>query len=158
MPRIEDTNPARSGAWEKLFHIWAQDGNGKKYQISPPRSAAFVKSLMELILRHGLQQDGLTFWIERAGGKGGDKEDIPGYTDKGDLRLQALAVSKQPEPDRRGVVDPGLRACAGVRRPVTAEQIEKQIIDDFKKWTVFGLFMILGGFLVLLIHLVFLAM
>ena len=156
MPKPIDAHPASPGAREETFQVYARNRVGTMIKVGAPKPAASANNWLNGLTTK-FQPFGLTFWIEKMG-----DIDLSSEPEIGALaRDDALAVAQLPEPPepaRRGVVDPGLRVCAGVRRPVIVEQIEKQIIDDFKKWTVFGLFMILGGFLVLLIHLVFLAM
>jgi len=143
MPKPVDAHPASPGAREETFQVYVRDHHGKTFKIGPPSGIAFITGWVE-IARRGLWSDVSCFWIEKVGGI--DLSSEPAIAAL--ARDDALAVAQLPEPQepaRRGVVDPGLRVCAGLRLTVTPQEIEKQIIRDIEKWIVFCFWAIGGG-------------
>ncbi len=141
MPKPVDDHRAIPGAQRTLYQVYARDSRGKTFKIGPPSKIELVIDWVEAA-RLGLSPKVPVFWVEKWG-----VIDLSVETETYDPARETLAVPQLPEPDRRGHADPASRVCAGVRRPVTAQEIEKQITRDIEKWIVFCLWAIGGGFI-----------
>ncbi len=142
MPKPGDDHTASPGALRTLYQVYARDSRGKTIKIGIPAEINLVIDYVD-IARLSLPSKVTMFWVEEWG-----VIDLSVETETYDPARETLAVCKLPEPPepaRRGVVDPGLRVCAGLRLTVTPQEIEKQIIRDIEKWIVFCLWAIGGG-------------
>ncbi len=139
MPKPVDAHPASLGARRTLYQVYTRDSRGKTFKVGLPAEIELVVDYYVEAARLALSSKVPVFWVEEWGVI--DLSETETY----DPARATLAVSQLPEPDRRGAVDSGRRVCAGLRRPVTPQEIEKQIIREIEKWIAFCLWAIAGG-------------
>ncbi len=144
MPKPVDANTASPGERRALYQVYARKHDGGTFKIGPPSKIEFAGQWVE-IARLGLGASVSCFWIEKLGDVGLSIE--TGIDARARETLVVGQLPERLEPGRRGVVDLASRVCAGLRHPVTPEEIEKRIIRDIEKWIVFCLWAIGGGFI-----------